>query len=512
MQRRGWMIALTMTVALLLGMAAFNAQHRMTAAAGAGSPQAPEVAGLTAPVGAAVGKEGTLYIAESGANTGTPPRVLRWVPGRTRETLAADFPAPLTGITWRAGKLYVSYAGGVDVLDPATGLHHPVLTKLPALGDHPNGPVAFGPDEKIYFGVGTATNAGVVGEDNISRGWVKSAPQFHDIPCKPVTLRGSNFAAPNPLTPDPLDRSATGAFMPFGKTTGRLQNVPGSFPCTGAILRANPDGTNLELVAWGLRNPTGLAFTPDGKLYATVQGFRDWGSRPVVGDRDYLYRIDPGRWYGWPDYAGGRSVVEEEFQRAGKPALPLLAHVPEQPPTPAALFASSLDVGGLVFLSDRFGARGEALVALASPRQTLAPAAPPPPPPRASGAGPSIPPAKATTPGMIARVNLTSGLVTPFAVAHASPAQFDAVAIPAMQRPVALAAAPDGTVYVVDFGATRHSQQGVPEAVPGAGAIWRISPPGRSLGTDLRAVRWRWALVGMVLSLAGVRLLRAKCE
>ncbi|MDB4894520.1 MAG: hypothetical protein JWN15_782, partial [Firmicutes bacterium] len=92
---------------------------------------------LTTPVGAAVGARGEIYIAEAGAATGTPPRVLQLGPGKRRTTVAGDFPAALTGIAEHDGKLYVSYVGGVDVLDPATGLHHPVLSKLPAQGDYP---------------------------------------------------------------------------------------------------------------------------------------------------------------------------------------------------------------------------------------------------------------------------------------------------------------------------------------------------------------------------------------
>ncbi|HLN64546.1 MAG TPA: hypothetical protein VK464_23735, partial [Symbiobacteriaceae bacterium] len=390
-----------------------------------------------------------VYVAEAGA-PGSPARVLKVVPGKSRTTVAADFPAPLTGITWHEAKLYVSYVGGVDVLDPETGLHHPVLAKLPTQGDHPNSPVAFGPDGKLYVGVGSATNAGVVGLDNVARGWVKNSPDAHDIPCKPVKLRGSNFSVPNPLTPDPHDHTATGAFSPFGKTTARLQTVPGALPCTGSVLRANPDGTDLELVAWGLRYPASLAFGPDGQLYTAMQGYEERGSRPVQGDRDYLYRIVQDQWYGWPDFAGGRPVTSEEFQ---VPSF-LLSEIPGQPPAPVATVAHGSGLTGITFPPEAFGLRGDALAAL-------------------TGSPPAGAPGLAQPGHMVVRINPRSGAVTPF-LHNEQPLPASATGSVGLERPVALAPAPGGKVYLVDYGQVRGEAR---EAVPGTGALWVIEHP-----------------------------------
>lgn len=412
---------------------------------------------LTAPVGAAGGNKDEIYVAESGRGTGTPPRVVRIVPGKKgRETLADDFPAPLTGITWHEGKLYVAYVGGVDVLDPETGLHHPILKKLPAGGDYPNGAVVFGQDGKLYFGIGSATNAGVIGLDNIQRGWVKDNPDMHDIPCKSITLRGSNFEVANPLTPDnTLDRAATGAFSPFGKTTARLQVIPGAVPCTGAVVRANADGTGLEMVAWGLRNPGGLSFGPDGGLYMTMQGFEDRGSRPIVGDLDYIYQVEAGAWYGWPDFAGGRSVVSESFQKPSLPATPLLAAVPGRPPAPIATLDHGVGVSGLLFPPESFGLRGDALAALA---------------------GSTLPPAPGAIPGghMVVRVNPRTGKVVPF-IQNKQPGPASAAHVPGLERPVAVAMSPKGAVYLVDYGQVRSDDAGG-EPVPGTGLLWQVIP------------------------------------
>ncbi|WP_369797115.1 PQQ-dependent sugar dehydrogenase [Kamptonema formosum] len=60
----------------------------------------------------------------------------------------------------------------------------------------------------------------------------------------------------------------------------------------------NPDGSNQQTFASGLRNPVGLDFHPKtGELYTTVN------ERDGLGDDlvpDYLTRIRQGEFYGWP--------------------------------------------------------------------------------------------------------------------------------------------------------------------------------------------------------------------
>ena len=405
---------------------------------------------FSAPVGVSVSDRGDLYVAEAGRSEGTLPRVVKLGAGNNRTTVASDFPAPLTGLTWHDGRLYVAYAGGVDVLDPATGNHHPILAKLPARGDYANGAVVFGPDGKLYFGIGSATNSGVVGQDNLKSGWVARYPEFRDIPCKDVKVKGNNFTVTNPLTKDPQDMATTGAFSAFGSTTARNQVITGAVPCTGSILRANPDGTDLQLVAWGLRQPAGLHFGPDSELYFTMQGFEDRGSRPIVGDRDYFYRAVSGQWYGWPDFAGNRSVTNEQFQKPSLPVTPLLAARPAQPPQPITSFAHGSGAAGLLFPPESFGLGGDALAALSGPGQ-----------PQESPAG-----------HMVVRINPGTGTVAPF-IKNGAPGPASARDLPGLERPVALAASPRGTVYLLDAGQSRPGPGGL-ESVPGTGVLWRI--------------------------------------
>jgi hypothetical protein len=71
-------------------------------------------------------------------------------------------------------------------------------------------------DGYIYFGQGTATNSAVVGEDNHQFGWLGRNPDFHDIPCRDITLAGANYTTKNVLKEGSGEDVTTGAFLPFG--------------------------------------------------------------------------------------------------------------------------------------------------------------------------------------------------------------------------------------------------------------------------------------------------------
>jgi glucose/arabinose dehydrogenase len=65
---------------------------------------------------------------------------------------------------------------------------------------------------------------------------------------------------------------------------------------SGAILSFKPDGSNLRIVATGLRNPFGLVFDGD-TLYVSDNARDDLGKNEPA---ETIVRIKPGADYGWP--------------------------------------------------------------------------------------------------------------------------------------------------------------------------------------------------------------------
>lgn len=69
-------------------------------------------------------------------------------------------------------------------------------------------------------------------------------------------------------------------------------------PLRATISRANPDGSDLEIIATGLRNPVGLDFQPGtGLLWATVNERDNQGNEIPP---DLVTIVEEGADYGWP--------------------------------------------------------------------------------------------------------------------------------------------------------------------------------------------------------------------
>ena len=71
---------------------------------------------------------------------------------------------------------------------------------------------------------------------------------------------------------------------------------------SGKILRIHPDGSGREIYAWGFRNPEGLAFDAEGRLYASNNGPSGEFGLCCHDEVDY---VQQGVFYGWPAWAAG---------------------------------------------------------------------------------------------------------------------------------------------------------------------------------------------------------------
>jgi glucose/arabinose dehydrogenase len=423
--------------------------------------------GLTFPTGATFDNEGRLYVVESGYAYGevwTTPRLIRVEPdGRLTKVAEGGKNGPWTGVAFHDGNFFVAEGGTMEggriLRISPNGEIKAIVEGLPSFGDHHTDGPAASRDGWIYFGQGTASNSGVIGEDNAKFGWLKRKPQFHDIPGEDITMAGLDYKTKNALSPNQRGKVETGGFVPFGQNTRTNQVIRGQVKCSGGVLRVRPDGSDLQLVAWGFRNPFGLAFAPDGQLFVTDNGFDDRGSRPVWGTADVLWRVEQGKWYGWPDFSAGEPVTSHKFKPPGKeqPRF-LLAKHPSNPPAPVARLGVHASADGMDFSrSDQFGYAGEAFVALFGDQ--------------APTVGKTLHPVGFK----VVRVNLERGTVEDFAVNKGKqngPAS--RIGGGGLERPIAVRFSPQGdALYFVDFGVMMQEKSGS-KPQQGTGAIWRI--------------------------------------
>ena len=420
---------------------------------------------LNMPTGVAFDDSGNVFVLEGGYAYGETfdiPRILALGPGDQRRVVASGTNPPWTGITFSNGQLYVAEGGakqkGRILRVTLDGQIAAIVEGLPSGGDHhTNGP-AVGPDGKLYFTQGTVTNSGVVGADNFEYGWLKRDPQLHDVPCKDVALRGVNYTTPNPLTPAD-DQIETGAFVPFGTKTQAGEVIHGAVPCSGAVLRVAVSGGPAELVAWGFRNPFGIAFAPDGRLFVTDNEYDERGSRPVFGTGDYLWQVSEGGWYGWPDYGGGRQLSMKRFTPPGKDAVAmLLSEPPAAPPRPVAEFGVHSSSTGIDFARNPvFGYEGRAFVA------------------QFGDMAPKV--GKVLTPVgfKVVQVDPATGVVADFATNREDAGPASGMKGAGLERPVSVRFNRSGdALYVVDFGVLTMSDQG-PSVRKNTGVLWRIT-------------------------------------
>jgi glucose/arabinose dehydrogenase len=427
--------------------------------------------GLTYPSGVAFDDQNRPHVVEAGYCYGEDfreARLIRIDGGGAYTVIAASKDGvPWTGVDYQKGAFVVAQGGvltnGRIVRIDGNGTIRVYADKLPSVGDHhTNGP-AIAPDGSIYFAVGTATNSGVVGEDNYQFGWLKRHPQFHDVPPRDIKLAGRNFKTPD-LLKDSKNETETGAFVPFGTRTQQGQVVRAAPVGTGTIYRIAPTGGSPQLVAWGLRNPFGLRFAADGSLIVAENSYDVRGSRPVWGTGDLLWRIDPTQpamWYGWPDFHGGEPLEwDDHFQPPGKPAPKfVLAEHPNAPPKPMAKLGVHCGAGGVdISRGGKFGFDGQIFVALFG---DMAP-----------------PVGKVNEPVgfQVVRVEPQTGVIHAFAVNRGKkngPASM--LKSDGLERPVDVRFDRTGeALYVVDFGVVKMSKSGAMPK-PGTGMLWRIT-------------------------------------
>ena len=429
---------------------------------------------LAYPTSIEFGADGVMYVAEAGYSYGDSsavPRILEYgtASAEPREFASQGLVGPINDLLWYDNQLYVSHRGKISVVEK--GKVEDLITGLPSDGDHHNNQLTAGPDGKIYFGQGTYTNSGVVGPDNYKMGWLADHPEAHDIPARPVTFKSRVFESPNPLKQGE-QTARTLPFHAFNEAAEELA-LEGNVKASGTILRMNPDGSDLEVYAWGLRNPYGVLWLPDGRLLASENGMDVRGSRPVANDKEDLYLIKEGAWYGWPDYASGIPVTDPRFKPEGKPAPEFI--MAEHPPVekPLMTFPEHSAVAKMAWSDDEsFGKAGHLFVAFFGHMTPMT--------------------GHTDKHGghRVASIDLKTGKVETFfgkkghghgdhhggekAGGHQAGSGGGETATSGPRRLLDVEFGPDGALYIVDFG-TIVVKEGEVVPVKGTGLVWKVS-------------------------------------
>lgn len=163
---------------------------------------------------------------------------------------------------------YTYTIGSTWVLNPASAVD--IISGLQASNDHNSGRIKIGPDNKLYYTIGDQGNNQFANMCNLIRSL--------DLPT-----------------------AAEVAANDYTKYQGKIlrMNLDGSIPSDNPLI--DPDGggpqaaVRSHIFSYGHRNPQGIIFAPDGKLYADEHG-------PKTDDEINL--IQAGKNYGWPRVAG----------------------------------------------------------------------------------------------------------------------------------------------------------------------------------------------------------------
>lgn len=438
----------------------------------------PVVVGLSFATDLCFDTDGTIYIGEGGSTWPTrpapPPRILKLDPaGNLEEFVHEIMPGP-RGLAIRDGGLYVAVKGGyfsqIHRWDLKTKERTVIVDKMPNGGWHePGGPV-FGPDGLMYFSQGSVSLQGVVLPYGFTVDIAKH-PSATDVPGQDVTLTGNNVWSRDPRSPFPF-YVATGPYKPYGVPSSKGEVIEGQLWCNTGIWRSRPDGSEPELLAWGLRNPYGLAINEQGELYASDNDLEEKGDRAIAEDPEAIWHIRNASrphgsvstpdWYGFPDICkdGLPAWDEKHLPNRGVPAEPLIENPPEWAGPAAFLEKPHSAMAKMDFSrSDEFGHRGELFACewgTMAPLNTNRP--------------------EALDHGFkVIRLNTDTGEAETFLQnKQPGPASYHPSS-GGIERPVSCTFSPDGReLYLLDFGVAGINEN-VMVAYGHTGVLWRIA-------------------------------------
>jgi len=462
--------------------------------------------GLTAPTAFCFDpSDGTMFIANNAHREGKPHLfavradrttfeiypTARRVPGLEFLTPAFTITGPIGGMVFYNGRLYVTHRDehgkGAVTAFGMDGSHTTIVSDFPTQGDYSLTDIAVRPsDGRIFFGIGSATNSGVVGLDNYQIGWLRKYREVCDRSLVELYLNGYRFNSKNPDAGiGRPDITVTAPYQPFGQSDETTILPISDGKPNAAIYSVSPTGGDLKVEAIGIHLPRGLAFGEFGNLYVVNDGMELRGTRPVKNDPDALIRIILGvtpTWGGWPDFSSDfLSITDPRYQDESllrpsgyRQLRPLIDRDASNPPNKLKAPDRDLMLRG-VFPSQSGGAKlvfipnegpfkefhGSAIVALSGDRAPFA------------------------TSGLklreyfgyrVVRVDMDEKTVSDFVVnTSRMPASKMGKGAVALERPIDVKIGPDGSIYILDFG-QMTVKNGQEKVSGGTGKIFKLSP------------------------------------
>lgn len=460
------------------------------------------VANLNSPTGMTFDTDGTLLVVEGGID-GDEPRIYAVKPDNSLTTIypvdhripfspvqpGFQIYGPVGGIAAEHRHIYVSHRDkngrGVITQFGYNGSHKTIVADLPAEGDYGVTDVVIGPKDRLYFGVGAATNSGIVGLDNLS--WVRRHPEFCDQSYVDLEMLAVRFVTKNPFAGlfGGSEIVNTAPWQRFGVSDQAHISRAANGKPSSAVCSVSLTGGDFQVEAFGIRLPRGLGFNEVNALYVTNDGMEMRGSRPVQDDPDVLLRVYfgyPPTWYGAFDYSADmQPITDKRFQPpisiikpSGFPRLvSLIDHkasglreIDENVQQLVKAKFSPLSGAAKLAFAPGSGPfkrwHGEAFVALSGDRAPFAT---------------SNFELKAPVGYKVVRVNVDSGKVEEFIHnTQLLPGSKTGQAGRALERPIDVKLGPDGALYVLDFGEVEYKASGREKVSSGTGRILKLIP------------------------------------
>lgn len=210
--------------------------------------------------------------------------------------------------------------------------------------------------DNLLLSVGAVTNSGIAEGDKF------------DFTPLDITLTGANYGS-----------LKTGAFKKFGTKSEEGEKIQKATIGNASLYSLSLENKGIKLYASGIRGITGMDIDSEDKIIAIFSGMKNEGLRPINRDKDYIYKVIKGKWYGWPDFSGGDPIDSPRF-KGDELVKTLLQNPPSKLVVPPlyqhgsvdSLRELAIDINGKVLEKDSylFWDRNEEMISTLSPEGT----------------------------------------------------------------------------------------------------------------------------------------------